>query len=54
MFGIKESLLAEFARVDDPARAKDLGFSGWLWAVEHNFVRARKGGWASEWGLLNA
>ncbi|MFN3547570.1 MAG: intradiol ring-cleavage dioxygenase [Mesorhizobium sp.] len=46
VFGVKESLLAEFVRVDDPARAKDLGFPGWFWAVEHDFVLARKGGTA--------
>jgi len=42
VFGVKESLLAEFVRVEDPARAKDLGFSAWFWSVEHDFVLARK------------
>ena len=28
VFGVKESLLAEFRLVDDPARAKELGFAG--------------------------
>jgi protocatechuate 3,4-dioxygenase beta subunit len=41
VFGVKESLLAEFIRVDDPARAKDLDFPGWFWSVEHDFVLAR-------------
>ena len=41
VFGVKESLLAEFKRVDDPARAKDLEFAGPFWEVEHDFVLAR-------------
>lgn len=41
VFGVKESLLAEFRRVDDPARARELEFSGPFWAVEHDFVLAR-------------
>ncbi len=28
VFGVKESLLAEFRKVHDPARAKELGFAG--------------------------
>ena len=28
VFGVKESLLAEFVKVDDPARAKALEFAG--------------------------
>jgi catechol 1,2-dioxygenase len=41
VFGVKESLLAKFKRVDDPARAKDLEFAGPFWEVEHDFVLAR-------------
>jgi catechol 1,2-dioxygenase len=41
VFGVKASLLAEFRKVDDPARAKELGFAGWFWEVEHDFVLAR-------------
>ncbi len=41
VFGVKESLLAEFKRVDDPAQAKDLEFAGPFWEVEHDFVLAR-------------
>ncbi|CAN7413146.1 intradiol ring-cleavage dioxygenase [Mesorhizobium caraganae] len=41
VFGVKESLLAEFKRVDDPARAKDLEFAAPFWEVEHDFVLAR-------------
>ena len=38
VFGVKESLLAEFNKVDDPERAKELEFDGWFWEVEHDFV----------------
>ena len=44
MFGVKESLLAEFERIDDPARAKALDFDGEFWEVEHDFVLARETG----------
>jgi catechol 1,2-dioxygenase len=43
VFGVKESLLAEFRRVNDPARAKAAGFDGEFWDVEHDFVLARAG-----------
>ena len=44
VFGVKASLLAEFKRVDDPARSRELGFEGgWFWDVEHDFVLTRKG-----------
>ena len=42
VFGVKESLLAEFKRVEDPALAKQLGFEGPFFEVEHDFVLARK------------
>ncbi len=42
VFGVKESLLAEFKRVDDPARAKELAFAGPFWDVEYDFVLAEK------------
>jgi hydroxyquinol 1,2-dioxygenase len=42
VFGVKESLLAEFRRIEDPQRAKRLEFDGWFWEVEHDFVLARK------------
>lgn len=42
VFGVKESLLAEFKSVEDPARAKALGFEGAFFDVEHDFVLARK------------
>lgn len=40
VFGVKESLLAEFKKIDDPARAKELGFEGTFFDVEHDFVLA--------------
>lgn len=43
VFGVKQSLLAEFRRVDDPARAKAYDFAGPFWEVEYDFVLARKG-----------
>jgi protocatechuate 3,4-dioxygenase beta subunit len=42
VFGVKQSLLAEFKKVDDPARAKELEFSNPFWSVEYDFVLARK------------
>lgn len=42
VFGVKESLLAEFRKIDDPARAKELGFEGPFFDVEHDFVLAYK------------
>ena len=41
VFGVKESLLAEFRKTEDPQRARELGFDGWFWEVEHDFVLAR-------------
>lgn len=40
VFGVKESLLAEFKRVDDAVRARELEFPGWFWEVEYDFVLA--------------
>jgi catechol 1,2-dioxygenase len=44
VFGVKESLLADFKRIHDPARARKLDFSGDFWEVEFDFVLARKPG----------
>lgn len=41
VFGVKESLLAEFKRIDDPARAEDYAFENPFWDVAHDFVLAR-------------
>ena len=41
VFGVKQSLLAEFKKVDDARRASELGFAGPFWDVEYDFVLAR-------------
>jgi len=41
VFGVKESLLADFKRVQDPVRARALGFAGEFWEVEHDFLLAK-------------
>jgi hydroxyquinol 1,2-dioxygenase len=38
VFGVKESLLADFVRVDDQARADEFGVSNPFWEVEFDFV----------------
>ncbi|MDB5554130.1 MAG: catechol 1,2-dioxygenase [Rhizobium sp.] len=43
VFGVKESLLAKFNKVDDPERAQEYGFAGDFWDVDYDFVLARKG-----------
>ncbi|MCA1441755.1 intradiol ring-cleavage dioxygenase [Ensifer sp. IC4062] len=43
VFGVKESLLAEFKHTHDPARAMGYGFKVDFWDVEHDFVLARVG-----------
>ena len=41
VFGVKESLIAEFNKVDDPDRIAEMGFSGpHYWDVEFDFVLA--------------
>lgn len=42
VFGVKESLLAQFKRISDPARARQYEFDGDFWEVEHDFVLAAK------------
>ena len=41
VFGVKESLLADFKRVQDPTRARALGFAGEFWEIEHDFLLAK-------------
>lgn len=44
VFGVKESLIAEFNKVDDPARVAEMGFEGpHYWDVAFDFVLAPKG-----------
>lgn len=40
VFGVKESLLARFERVEDPAAIAEAGFAGPFFLVEHDFVLA--------------
>ncbi|MEO1732641.1 MAG: 6-chlorohydroxyquinol-1,2-dioxygenase, partial [Pseudomonadota bacterium] len=41
VFGVKESLLAEFKPVEDLDKAKEVGFEGPYFDVEHDFVLAK-------------
>ncbi len=43
VFGVKESLLAEFRRINDRERAQSYDFAGEFWEVEHDFILAREG-----------
>ena len=42
VFGVKESLVADFKRIEDPARAAQLGFAGaqFFWQLDTDFVLA--------------
>ncbi len=42
VFGVKDSLIAEFDRVTDPEQARALGFDQPYWSVKWNFVLANK------------
>jgi hydroxyquinol 1,2-dioxygenase len=42
VFGVKQTLLADFRKVDDSERANALGFSNPFWEVEYDFVLARR------------
>ena len=44
VFGVKESLLAEFNRIDDPDRMSERGFDRPFYDVEYDFVLARNEG----------
>ena len=48
VFGVKESLIADFERIDDPAQAKDLGFPNPFWSVRWDFVLATATAGAAE------
>lgn len=43
VFGVKESLLATFQRVEDPALVAAAGFAGPFYLVEHDFTLVREG-----------
>ena len=42
VFGVKQSLVAEFVKVDDPAQARAAGLSAPFWQVEWDVVLTRK------------
>lgn len=43
VFGVKQSLIANFVKVDDPSKVSDMGFGGaHYWDVEFDFVLAPK------------
>jgi catechol 1,2-dioxygenase len=48
VFGVKESLLARFDRVNDPERAVTYGFSSSFWEVSHDFVLVQASADASD------
>jgi len=41
VFGVKQSLLADFRQVDDAGRAAELEFTSPFWDIEYDFVLAR-------------
>ncbi|MEM6848366.1 MAG: intradiol ring-cleavage dioxygenase [Pseudomonadota bacterium] len=41
VFGVKESLMARFEPIEDPAQQQEAGFEGLYYDVEHDFVLAR-------------
>ena len=43
VFGVKESLLAKFEPIEDPARQAEYGYDGTYYDVEHDFVLAKVG-----------
>jgi catechol 1,2-dioxygenase len=40
VFGVKESLIADFERVEDAEQAAALGFAGPFWSVDWAFTLA--------------
>jgi protocatechuate 3,4-dioxygenase beta subunit len=48
VFGVKESLIADFRKVDDSARAKELGVANPFWSVNWDFVLAPAAAGAAE------
>ncbi|MGO4728027.1 MULTISPECIES: intradiol ring-cleavage dioxygenase [unclassified Inquilinus] len=44
VFGVKESLIADYRQVDDPLQAAEQGLPNPFWAVDCDFVLARPGG----------
>ena len=46
VFGVKQSLIADFRKINDPTRAAELGFNNPFWEVDWDFVMARQVGTA--------
>lgn len=44
VFGVKESLIADFRRVEEPGTGEDSGLAAPYWSVNWDFVLARSGG----------
>lgn len=42
VFGVKRSLIADFKKIEDPAKAAMWGFNGPFWIVEWEFVLAKQ------------
>ncbi|TPI60773.1 MULTISPECIES: intradiol ring-cleavage dioxygenase [unclassified Mesorhizobium] len=42
VFGVKDSLIADFTKVTNPEKARELGFDAPFWSVEWDFVMAPK------------
>ena len=42
VFGVKESLVADFRKVEDPAQAERLGVAAPFWAVDWDFTLAAR------------
>ncbi|QUT04604.1 intradiol ring-cleavage dioxygenase [Sphingobium phenoxybenzoativorans] len=43
VFGVKQSLIADFELIDEPGEAAKLGFSSPYWSVQWDFTLAREG-----------
>ena len=43
VFGVKESLIADYRQVDDPEEAARLGLANPFWTLDWDFVLARPG-----------
>ena len=42
VFGVKETLIGDFKKVDDPERAQELGFTSPFWSLDWDFVLAKE------------
>jgi catechol 1,2-dioxygenase len=44
VFGVKESLMAKFTKIEDASDLQDAGRDAWFWRVDHDFVLEPKAG----------